>query len=119
MREDMLQALSPDLEKINAWIDNNFCNVDNERTDSIIVLEEWANCKANLFDAFGGKLQISKEVQFHKPPEDLRDDISEILRDGRSGGEFFRELDKKMLSFFGFKETRIVDYHIIWRDSTK
>ena len=109
MREDMLQALSPDLEKINAWIDNNFCNVDNERTDSIIVLEEWANCKANLFDAFGGKLQISKEVQFHKPPEDLRDDISEILRDGRSGGEFFRELDKKMLSFFGFKETRIVD----------
>ena len=45
------------------------------------LLGYWNEAKQSLFDAFGGKLTLSKEVSFHKAQEDLAKDWNQMLRE--------------------------------------
>lgn len=92
MREDMVQALLPDIDKINFWlkITNNIYHDDDEM---LRILEEWAEQKQALFDAFGGKLQISKYVEFNKPDKIMEDNLCVLINYSyKSGAKFYNKL---------------------------
>jgi hypothetical protein len=60
------------------------------------LLSYWNKAKQFLFDAFGGKLTLSKEVSFHKAQEDLSKEWNQMLRENPSLSAAYSSLSKNI-----------------------
>ena len=60
------------------------------------LLSYWNKAKQFLFNAFGGKLTLSKEVSFHKAQEDLSKEWNQMLRENPSLSAAYHSLSNNI-----------------------
>lgn len=99
---DLIKELSSeDYSLINTWMKNhtyNYCG--NE-----IYLQEWANNKCNLYEAFGRKFILRKHITIERPINAVKNDLMETCTGYHTPSSYINN--------FFYKNIAIEDYYTI------
>lgn len=114
--ELMEKEMSVSWDEIDSFLENSSDNINSSEIDTRNYWGyEWAQSKYPIFERFGNKLKLSKEVENTMSPSDISDTFKEIImQDGTDNikdkmGKIFFEVDLEDLQNNKLSKDYIVD----------
>ena len=103
-----------DRELINIYRDR-YAPIETVRSSSVpfedVLSDSWAHHKESLYEQFGKKLIVSKEIEFHASPMEMGGELSRRMDRDRSLGEFINAVYDER-----WKTSYPSDEYTFWRN---